>query len=50
MLRDAHMAWEQAILEKRAKAREQKLLKRWRTLILGVLEGKRILEEYGSHN
>lgn len=50
MLRDAHTAWEQVILEKKAKVREQRLLKRWRNLVLGVLEGKRILDEYGSHN
>ncbi|CAM9124322.1 unnamed protein product [Scytosiphon promiscuus] len=50
MLRDAHTAWEQTLLEKRAKAREQKVLRRWRTLFKGVLLGAQLLEEYGDHD
>lgn len=49
MLRDAHTAWEQTLLEKRAKARGQKVLRRWRTLFKGVLLGAQLLEEYGDH-
>ena len=50
MLREAHMTWEQTLLEKQVKARGQKVLRRWRTLFQGVLLGAQLLEEYGDHN
>eukprot|EP00752_Nemacystus_decipiens_P004132 g3781.t1 len=50
MLREAHMTWQQTLLEKQAKARVQKVLRRWRTLFQGVLLGAQLLEEYGDHN
>lgn len=50
MLREAHMTWEQALLEKQVKARGQKVLRRWRTLFRGVLLGAQLLEEYGDHD
>lgn len=50
MLREAHVTWEQTLLEKQVKARGQKVLRRWRTLFQGVLLGAQLLEEYGDHN
>lgn len=50
MLREAHVAWQQTLLEKQVKARGQRVLRRWRTLFQGVLLGARLLEEYGGHD
>lgn len=50
MLREAHMAWEQATFEKQVQARGQRALRRWRTLFRGVLLGAKLLEEYGDHD
>lgn len=50
MLRDAHMAWEQTLLEKQLKARGHRVLKRWTTLFRGVMLGAKLLEEYGDHD
>ena len=50
MLRDAHVAWEQSVLEKQVRARAQKVLRRWGTLFRGVLLGAKLLEEYGDHD
>lgn len=50
MLREAHVAWQQTILEKKVKARGQRVLRRWSTLFRGVLVGAQLLDEYGGHD
>ncbi|CAN0428338.1 unnamed protein product [Laminaria digitata] len=50
MLRDAHTAWEQTLVEKQVRARGQRVLRRWGTLCRGVLLGAKLLEEYGDHD
>jgi len=50
MLREAHVTWQQTLLEKQAKARGQRVLRRWRTLFQGVMLGAQLLEEYGDHD
>jgi len=48
LLREAHIEWESQIVEKDYKERERLIYGRWKRLIMGMLEKKRLEKEYAK--
>lgn len=44
------MVWEQTLLEKQAKVRERRVLRRWRNFFQAIMLRVQLREEYGDYD